>query len=44
MKIIKLEDQENHEVFQRSKLDAEDAMDTVKNILADVKEKWRYCT
>ena len=38
MKIIKLEDQENHEVFQRSKLDAEDAMDTVKKILADVKK------
>ncbi len=38
MKIIKLEDQENTEVFQRSKLDAEGAMDTVKNILAAVKE------
>ncbi len=38
MKIIKLEDQENSEVFQRSKLDAEGAMDTVKNILAAVKE------
>lgn len=38
MKIIKLEDQENKELIQRSKLDAEGAMDTVRNILAAVKE------
>ena len=38
MKIIKLEDQENLEVFQRSKLDAESVMGTVENILTAVKE------
>ena len=38
MKIIKLEDQENLEVFQRSKLDAENVMGTVENILTAVKE------
>ena len=38
MKIIKLEDQENLEVFQRSKLDAESVMGTVENILSAVKE------
>ena len=38
MKIIKLEDHKDQEVFQRSKLDAESVMDTVKNILAAVKE------
>lgn len=38
MKIIKLEDQENKELIQRSKFDAEGAMDTVRNILAAVKE------
>lgn len=38
MKIIKLEDQENPEVFQRSKLDAESVMGTVENILTAVKE------
>jgi histidinol dehydrogenase len=38
MKIIKLEDHENQELIQRSKLDAEGAMDTVRNILTAVKE------
>src|SRR5664280_562590 len=38
MKIIKLEDQETQELIQRSKLDAEGAMDTVRNILDAVKE------
>ena len=38
MKIIKLEDQENKKLIQRSKLDAEGAMDTVRNILGAVKE------
>ncbi len=38
MKIIKLEDQEDQKVFQRSKLDAESVMGTVENILSAVKE------
>ena len=38
MKIIKLEYQENTEVFNRSKLDAEGVMDTVKSILLAVKK------
>ena len=38
MKIIKLEDHKNQELFERSKLDAEGAMDTVKSILAAVKK------
>ena len=38
MKIIKLEDQENLEVFQRSKLDAESVMGTVENILTAVRK------
>jgi histidinol dehydrogenase len=38
MKIIKLEYQENTDVFNRSKLDAESVMDTVKNILSDVRK------
>ena len=38
MKIIKLENHKNQELFKRSKLDAEGAMDTVKNILAAVKK------
>ena len=38
MKIIKLEYQENTEVFNRSKLDAEGVMDTVKTIISTVKE------
>jgi histidinol dehydrogenase len=38
MKIIKLEYQENTDVFNRSKLDAEGVMDTVKSILLTVKE------
>jgi histidinol dehydrogenase len=38
MKIIKLEYQENTEVFNRSKLDAEGVMDTVKTILSTVKK------
>jgi len=38
MKIIKLEDQENNQLFMRSKLDPEGAIDTVRSILASVKE------
>jgi histidinol dehydrogenase len=38
MKIIKLEYQENTDVFNRSKLDAEGVMDTVRSILSTVKE------
>jgi histidinol dehydrogenase len=38
MKIIKLEYQENTEVFNRSKLDAEGVMDTVKDIISTVKK------
>ena len=38
MKIIKLEYQENTELFNRSKLDAEGVMDTVKGIISAVKE------
>ena len=38
MKIIKLEYQENTELFNRSKLDAEGVMDIVKGILSAVKE------
>lgn len=38
MKIIKLEYQENTDVFNRSKLDAEGVMDTVRSILSAVKE------
>ena len=37
MKIIKLEYQENTEVFNRSKLDAESVIDTVKDIISTVK-------
>jgi histidinol dehydrogenase len=39
MKIIKLEDQENQEVFQRSIIDSEGIMNTVKDIISAVKEK-----
>jgi histidinol dehydrogenase len=38
MKIIKLTDQENLEAFQRTLLDAEDAMDTVKDIITEVRK------
>jgi histidinol dehydrogenase len=38
MKIIKFEDQENPEILQRSKIDAEAVMDTVKAIISAVKE------
>jgi len=38
MKIIKLEYQENTEVLNRSKLDAESVMDTVKSILTAVRK------
>jgi histidinol dehydrogenase len=38
MKIIKLEDHKNQELFKRSKLDAEGAMDIVKRILDAVKK------
>ena len=38
MKIIKLEYQENTEVFNRSKLDAEGVMETVRDILLTVKK------
>ena len=38
MKIIKLEYQENIEVFNRSQLDAEGVMDTVKDIISTVKK------
>ncbi|MDD3985282.1 MAG: histidinol dehydrogenase, partial [Methanobacterium sp.] len=38
MKIIKIEEQKNQELFKRSKLDAEEVMDTVKTILAAVKK------
>jgi histidinol dehydrogenase len=38
MKIIKLEYQENTDVFNRSQLDAEGVMDTVRSILSAVKE------
>lgn len=38
MKIIKLEDNKNTELFKRSNLDSESVMDTVKKILTDVKE------
>ena len=38
MKLVQLKDQENHELFQRSKLDDEDALLTVKSIIDDVKD------
>ena len=39
MKIIKFKDQKNPEVLERSKLDAEGAMDAVRIIIEAVKEK-----
>jgi len=38
MKIIKIEENTNKELFERSKLDAEEVMDTVKTIVAAVKK------
>ena len=38
MKLVQLKDQENHELFERSKLDDEDALLTVKGIIENVKE------